>query len=145
MGGEGSIQHMINSLKNNKKLLRRKSRFEKEKSFLSIDKGTYETKKEPFKSKKATPELLRKIQKETKQASNKKKLFIGFISLICLLFMLFFLFDLYTNDQKHLMKTLNKEDDDKNKLALSLISKGDGWFKESKWDAAIFYYQPEFD
>jgi tetratricopeptide (TPR) repeat protein len=141
MGGEGSIQQMINSLKNNKKLLRRKNRFEKEKSFLSIDKDSYKTKQKTFKSKKAAPELLNKIRKETKRASNKSKLLFGFIALIFLIFMLLFLSDLYNSDQKHLIKTLNEKGDDKNNLALSFINKGDGWFKESKWDAAIFYYR----
>lgn len=78
MGGEGSIQQMINSLKNNKKLLRRKNRFEKEKP-LTQSKTALSSQ---LKAKKATPELLENIRKDAKRIRKNWLIFYLIVSLL---------------------------------------------------------------
>jgi hypothetical protein len=63
MGGEGSIQHMINSLKNNKKLLRRKKPFQKDNS-ITPSKTALSRK---LRAKKASQKLLQGIKRESKR------------------------------------------------------------------------------
>jgi len=58
MGGEGSTQHMIITMRNNLNMLRRKSMFKRERTFLSVKKEYYKASKGKIASKKLTKEEL---------------------------------------------------------------------------------------
>ncbi len=58
MGGEGSMQHMINVLRSNRSLLRKKNMFKRERSFLSTKKEYYKAAQGKIDLKTATKEEL---------------------------------------------------------------------------------------
>ncbi len=58
MGGEGSTQHMIITMRNNLNMLRKKSMFKRERSFLNVKKEYYKASKGKIASKKLTKEEL---------------------------------------------------------------------------------------
>ncbi len=72
MGGGGSIQGMITSLKNNRKLLRKKRLFRPEKTFLRIKKEYIKSAEGELNLKNATGRQLRDIR--VKVLKRRKKM-----------------------------------------------------------------------
>ncbi|MEN8125418.1 MAG: hypothetical protein ABFR32_09845 [Bacteroidota bacterium] len=88
MGGEGSILHMITSLRNNRSLLRKKSMFKKDRSFLSVKKEYYKASKGKIASKKLSKEELLLIRKKVikkRRRENIKSLIILFVIITLIL------------------------------------------------------------
>lgn len=54
MGGEGSTQHMIITMRNNLNMLRKKSMFKRERSFMNIKKEYYKASEGKIAAKKLT-------------------------------------------------------------------------------------------
>ena len=140
MGGEGSMLHMINSLRNNKKLLRRKNRF-KDKTHLV---KSFKWQNNAFRSKKASPELLRKIRKEAKIRRRKNRVLYLIISLIVIIPTIY---TVYNFNQNHIekKKELLKQRQDRiqksrEKRLLILIENGDHYFEQRNWTGAIANY-----
>ncbi|MGS2765187.1 hypothetical protein [Sinomicrobium sp. M5D2P9] len=77
MSGGGSIQGMINSLKNNKKLLRSKSLFSKEKTFLNIKKEYLKAAGGNLDFKKASKEDITRIRKSVLKERKKDNIILG--------------------------------------------------------------------
>ncbi|WP_121666182.1 hypothetical protein [Mesonia aquimarina] len=75
MPGGGSIQGMRNSLSNNKKLLRSKSYFKKERSFLSIKAEYLKAAGGKIAFKKASKEDILKIRKKIIRQKRKENLY----------------------------------------------------------------------
>ena len=141
MGGGGSIQGMITSLKNNRKLLRKKRLFRPEKTFLRIKKEYIKSAKGELNLKNATGRQLRDIRVKVLKRRKKNEfvrivIFISFISV----------FSLIAYDYIKSSKALN-ELNEKRELKLksdqyySLIAEGDEWLKTRKWHNAIFQYK----
>lgn len=141
MGGGGSIQGMITSLKNNRKLLRKKRLFRPEKTFLRIKKEYIKSAEGELNLKNATGRQLRDIRVKVLKRRKKNEfvrivIFISFISV----------FSLIAYDYIKSSKALN-ELNEKRELKLksdqyySLIAEGDEWLKTRKWHNAIFQYK----
>lgn len=75
MGGEGSMQHMITTLRNNKALLRKRSMFKKSDSFRDKRIAYYKLSKGAINNRKLTKKELRVIRAKIK-ADNRKQFFI---------------------------------------------------------------------
>ncbi len=140
MGGGGSIQGMITSLRNNKNLLsKRKSLYEKDK----LKNTKYSISEGLNCDIKATEEQLLEIKTRI-QKRNKRKKIIN--SLIIGLSILFVLYVSYLNSKKEVInqKTL-VESKAKEKTYKNYIQYGDTWLEEKKYNAAIYNYQKAVD
>lgn len=138
MGGEGSMQHMINSLRNNKKLLRRKDRFDKEKTFLNLDKENYKIENKPFRSKEASAELLEQIRKEARESRKKWLIFYVVVSIIVTGSVTFFIYNLNQKRIKAKREILRQ------KAAQAELYKTIS-FKKALGDAEIFFDSKEWE
>lgn len=137
----GSVQGMRLSLNNNKKLLRSKRFFTKEKTFLSIktdylkiaSKGHLDLKKA---SKEDILRVRNKVLKERKKANY---ILIAIFSIILTVSsVLVFNFIQHENEieitqKKAIFKT-------KQKQFLNFLKMGDDWFIQAKWYNSIHYY-----
>lgn len=96
MGGEGSMQHMITTLRNNSKLLRRKGMFQRQRSFRSI-KREYQIASEGINtSKKLSKEELLQIRNrviENRRRENMKAFIVFFIIVVSILFLVVSMID----------------------------------------------------
>lgn len=137
MGGEGSIQQMINSLKNNKKLLRRKSRFEKEKPLTQSKRAL----SSQLKAKKASPELLENIRKDAKRIRKNWLIFYLIVSLLTIVsvFLGRYIYNQHLISEKKAKIKERKERYLKfkqNQLKVSL-DRGAYYIEQQDWNAAV--------
>ncbi|NAS30285.1 hypothetical protein GTQ40_04830 [Flavobacteriaceae bacterium R38] len=137
MMGNSSSQGMINSLKANRLLLRKKR---KERTFLNTKKENYQNAKGIVEPKKASEAVLKIIRKKALRAQKKQH----FITIIILLILSpIFIFGLYKTIeaiQKDIeyAKVIPEKD---LKKYLFFINDGDNWLQEKKWHNAIFQYK----
>jgi len=141
MGGGGSIQGMITSLNNNRKLLRKKRLFRPEKTFFGIKNEYIKSAGGELMLKKATKKQLRdirvKILKRRKRIEFVRSLvFIVFISLFCLMAFNYIQSSKEVNERNQKIEFKLKTDQ-----YYSLIADGDEWLKTRKWHNAIFQYK----
>ena len=99
MGGEGSIQGMITSLKNNKKLLRTKRLFKKEKTFLSLKKDYFKASNGVFDFKKISKEELLEIRKKVLKERKKEDLIFATIAITIISILIYFTFQLFFSNK----------------------------------------------
>lgn len=141
MFGGGSVQGMITSLSNNKKLLRSKKLFKKERTLLNIKKEYLKATKGKLNLKKVSKEELQEIRKKViKQRRKENILLIGFAIVITSV-MIYFTVKVIRQsnvDIEHIQTLKFKE---KEKEFLVFIDKGDDWFEKGKWHNSIFYYK----
>ena len=141
MGGEGSMKAMIDSLRNNKKLLRNKSRFTKERSFLNLKETDLKGASGKRRFKPYSKEAIKKIKAKFQRKRKQEKVLFAFLGL--LFFLLFIFIGTF------LIKEVLQEQNDRKQLNiqkqeqayLKHIAFGDRWFSESNWHNAIFYYK----
>ncbi len=141
MGGEGSMMAMIKSLRNNRKLLRKNSRFKKGRSFLNLKETDLKgaTGKPTFNA--YSKEAIKKIKSKFGRRRKREKVFLIFLGLIGLF--------LFVSLGKFLVEDVLQEHNDsrleliqnKERLYLKHIEFGDRWFSQGKWKNAIFYYK----
>ncbi len=135
MAGGGSIQGMIISLRNNKKLLRPKRSFlNQRKEFLKAAKGEVNLRK----ASKEELELFRKKIYEERKRQRKIDIAIWSGLGIILLFAGVFLAKTLTDQVADLEK---KNFNTKADSYLELIEDGDQWLTKRKWHNAIFQYE----
>ncbi len=135
MPGGGSIQGMIISLRNNRKLLRPKRSFlNQRKEFLKVAKGEVNLRKA---SKEELQFFRRKIHEERKKQQNITiAIWTGIV-----LILLFITIKAFEN-WKHEVSVLEKKNIDvKMKNYMALIEDGDAWLTKRKWHNAIFQYE----
>jgi len=141
MGGEGSMKAMIDSLRNNRKLLRNKSRFTKERSFLNLKETYLKGASGKPRFKPYSKEAIKKIKAGFQRKHKQEKVLFAFLGL--LFFLLFIFLGTF------LIKEVLQEQNDRKQLNiqkqeqayLKHIAFGDRWFSESNWHNAIFYYK----
>ena len=141
MGGEGSMKAMIDSLRNNRKLLRNKSRFTKERSFLNLKETDLKGASGKPRFKPYSKEAIKKIKAKFQRKRKQEKVLFAFLGL--LFFLLFIFIGTF------LIKEVLQEQNDRKQLNiqkqeqayLKHIAFGDRWFSESNWHNAIFYYK----
>jgi len=146
MGGEGSIQHMINSLRNNRNLLRKKSIFKKERTFLSTKKEYYKAAQEgEVELKKATKEeliLLReKIIKQRKIESIRSWVIVLIVMTPLILLGINASYNTSKEEIQHL------ETENENYLIEHIndytyyLEEGDKWIEKKNWNNATYRYE----
>ena len=140
MGGEGSIQHMINSLKNNKKLLRRKKSFQK-KSSTSLSKTALSNK---LKAKKASPELIQKIRRESRIRRMKWTLLYIIIGTGVIVSVSYAVFDfnqsVITKKKQRIKEQKERIKKQELEQLKKSIEKGNAFFEQKKWSDAVEQY-----
>lgn len=140
MAGGGSIQGMITSLSNNKKMLRRKSMFRTERTFLSLKKEYIKSAKGEIKLKNATKEQLNIIRlKVLKERRNhRNSLFIATAIVLSIVGFLNYKYVNYSQEAEAMNKeiTLNQQIEKFH----TLIADGDVWLQKRDWHNAIFQY-----
>ncbi len=145
MAGGGSIAAMITILRNNKLLLRKKSMFKKERSFLNTKEKFYTNAETKIFTKKATPHQLKEVRNKLNKhrKAEYRKLFLAFgIVTICMA--VFVSWSAYSESDILDYPYQNKEQ----RAGLNpldtyqfFIEDGDRWLKEEHWHNAIFQYQ----
>ncbi|GGG44734.1 hypothetical protein [Bizionia arctica] len=141
MGGGGSIQGMITSLNNNKKLLRSKRFFKKERTFMSLKKEYFKAAQGELNFKEASKEDLLRIRVKIVKKRKKENLAIVISALIVISIFSYFAFILV---EKHNLSSKNlqlREFRKKEIKFLALIDDGDEWFKKGKWQHSIYFYE----
>lgn len=141
MGGEGSMKAMIDSLRNNRKLLRNKSRFTKERSFLNLKETDLKGASGKPRFKPYSKETIKKIKAKFQRKRKQEKVLFAFLGLL--------FFSLFIFIGTFLIKEVLQEQNDRKQLNiqkqeqayLKHIAFGDRWFSESNWHNAIFYYK----
>jgi hypothetical protein len=145
MAGEGGMAHMIVSQRNNKRLLRRKRLFEKERTFLSIKKEYYKASQGRVDFKKATPEELKKIRNKVianRKSENRIQLTVLCFSILIIGFIIFKIVK-SENSITKAQQNSNMEVEliKKTEKYMFFISDGDKWISEKNWSNAIFQYK----
>ncbi|WP_282073219.1 hypothetical protein [Polaribacter atrinae] len=141
MAGGGSIQGMRTSLSNNKRLLRKKSLFRPERTFLSLKSEYIESAGGEIALKKATKSQLRAIRLKIIKEKEREFYTICITLLVLLSIIGLVTYNISQNnniDKAEVEKTQLK---DKAKRSLVYILKGDNWLKERSWHNAIFEYE----
>jgi len=150
MGGEGSIQSMITSLRNNRILLRKKSMFKRDRTFLSTRKEYYKAAKgKQIELKKASKEELHLIRnKIIKQRKIERittlSVVIGFIITVIII-------SFYISHKQNIKKNKEVEIEKENYLHENineysyLIEEGDNWIDKKNWNNAIYRYKQAVD
>lgn len=145
MGGGGAIQDMINSVRNNRALLRKTTIFEGPKHNYAYAKALYEKKKRLLKFKDATPEQLAIIREEIKQDQKRKtlKAITASLLLVALIFLGVSIGVMEYRKQRNL-ETLKKEaiTEEAHLRQFVLFSeKADHLYKKQDWDKAAYTYR----
>jgi hypothetical protein len=94
MGGEGSMQHMITTLRNNSNMLRRKGMFQRKRSFRSIKREYQIASKGINTSKKLSKEALLHIRNkviENRRRENMKAFIILFIIIVSIILLVVYM------------------------------------------------------
>lgn len=135
MAGEGSIQGMIISLRNNKNLLRPKRSFlNQKKEFLKAANGEINFKKA---TKKELEKIREKIYKERKR---QRKINIGIWS-VTAIFLISIAVVFTKNISQQNYNSEKKAHKAKTEKYYELIEDGDQWLKKGNWHNAIFQYK----
>jgi tetratricopeptide (TPR) repeat protein len=137
IAGGGSIQNMINTLRNNKNLLRKKSMFKKERSFLQIKKEYLKVTKGKIELKNTTKEELALIRQRVLNQRQKER---GISLLIAVCVLGFFTYLAIAIFKSTPNPSIRIEIQKQNNF-LFFITDGDNWFEKEKWHNAVFQYQ----
>ncbi len=141
MGGGGSIQGMINSLKNNKKLLRRNRMFLKDRSFLNLKKEYLKAADGEVNFKKATKKQLSEIRvKVIRERKKRSYIYIG-LFIACFFIIGFPIYHDFKANKMAEETTDSIQLEKDKKEYLDLIADGDLWLSKKKWHNAIFQYK----
>ena len=151
MGWGGSVLSMIQTLRNNRKMLRRKTPFKKNYAYFQNREAYLKTPNHELNFKSATPEQIEEvraktIQQESKQASIRTAVLaiVGTMVLFVFIGLLF-----YWQQQDILFANYEKQEKEKQeivelkvqeKLFAQFIDDGDDWLTQSKWENAVHFY-----
>lgn len=149
MGGAGSIQSMNTILRNNRNLLRKKSIFKRDNSFMSARKKYLKAAKGEIDFKNISKEELRAIRKKVIKEQKTENLRAWIITLVLLVPI--FAFGIYISNQlefeKQLPNNMNQEliieqqFEEKVDDYYFYIDEGDFWIEKQHWKNAIYQYK----
>ena len=145
MPGSGAIGYMVNTIRNNRKLLRKKSMFKKERTFLSLTGQDYKSAEGKVASKKLSSNELRRIKERTLKEAQKdtnRAIIIAAILAIPLLL----LFALWMKNNEGATPSMEEakqhEFFEKNlNEYLFLLEDGDRWLQENRLKNAVYRYK----
>ncbi len=149
MAGGGSIAGMIISLRNNSQMLRRKSMFKKESTYLNTKKEYYKASAGKVELKKATPHQLREVRRtvlENRKKDQRNFILAFFVALVIISFIVKFGYDLLSQGSIYPYPSYSKSDMFNNSLEkkesdyLYFINDGDRYIRDKHWHNAIFQY-----
>jgi hypothetical protein len=141
MGGGGAIQDMINSMRNNRMLLRKTTIFEQKQFNYRYAKSVYEKEKRLLTFKEAQPAQLSAIRKAVVRQQRRKMLKVVVSSLLILFLLVsasLYAVDMYYNNQKKL--ALEEMQAAQVQWFMRNKELGDDAFKTAHWDSAILFY-----
>lgn len=141
IGGGGSIQGMITSLSNNKKLLKSKRLFKKERAFLNLKQEYFKASKGELDFKKATKEQLLEIRKKVIKERQKEKLFSVIVAFVVIGIFSYFALVLINENKAFVKKQEAIQYQKKETEFLILIEQGDEWFSKGHWSNSIVLYK----
>ena len=140
-GGGWSSQGMITSLRNNKKLLRRKNMFKNSDSFLNLRSEYFKRTEGRILSTSASKEVLEKIRKDfIKKQKINIAITVSAILITISIFGLIF-YCIAKNEKKIKQNNFHISNQKKEKNYLRFIDEGDIWFKKRHWYNAIYKYK----
>ncbi len=150
MSGGGHMQAITQSLRENRKLLRRKKIFDKEEGFLAGQKKFHKAPKGKVPSKKISAEKRRKIGEYIHQHAKKqwRRFLIPFsITLLMLVVLRSFALSAWNSGAFHPYPHYSEREQFKNREEkrkadyLFFINDGDRYLHEKHWNNAIFQYK----
>ena len=151
MPGEGSMMHMIIKLRNNKKLLRRKGMFKKERSFLQSTKEDFATDTRGIPTEDISAESLNMIRNKIITSRKKRNLRLGIflgisfplVLLICFYFFqgFSFGFDTLENTGPEQLNIATEKAAVSEDKYLYYMKDGDAWLQKKSYYNAIFQYK----
>lgn len=151
MPGAGSMDHMVKTIKNNAKLLRRKGMFKKERSFLQSKKEDFATEAGGIPTEDISAESLNMIRNRIVSARKKRNLKLGlFIAVtfpLLLLIGFYFLqgfsfgFDTLENTGPDQRNIAAEKSDITEEKYLYYLNDGDTWLQKKSYYNAIFQYK----
>ena len=144
-GGFGSINHMIITLRNNKKLLPAKRSFFKNKDYSTIKNEYYNAVGDAFNIKKANPEQLlairKKIIKKRKKEARRFILLLA-IGIPLIVLALYFTFHNFRFGFPEVKATLEMPTEKKTEEKyLFYLEDGDAWLQKRNYYNAVFQYK----
>lgn len=142
LGGGGSIQGMITSLRNNKNLLRKGNRFNRDDFFLRTNKNDLTANLGKIKDKEASPEVLKAIRLKAKKSSKQHKAISVLLSVAFMILAAWSFYSFYKAwnapppgiSQEEILAKKQKD-------YYYYIEDGDKWFGQRKWHNAAFQYR----
>lgn len=149
MGGEGSMLHMINILRSNKSLLRRKPLFKRERTFLSRKKEYYKATGGKLDLKKATKEELALVRQKVIRQRKVESIINWSVVLIAMGIVIGLGIYYVKLDEKRQLQMEDTAKDNYLKehinLYVYLIEEGDNWIEKRHWSNAIYFYKQAVD
>lgn len=139
MGGEGFMLHMINTLRDNRGLLRRKGMFKRKQTFLTRRKEYYKASQGNFIFKELSKDELKAIRRKVLKQRRKDSIIQWSIFLILSSLIFFMVSFFFIEDPKPQETESNK--DKHLKDYFFYIQEGDKWIGQRNWDNAIFEYK----
>tara|TARA_R100000935_G_scaffold21876_1_gene40346 strand:+ start:19041 stop:19643 length:603 start_codon:yes stop_codon:yes gene_type:complete len=141
MPGEGHILAMIQSLRYNRSLLRRKGMYPREKQFLNLKKESLRARNGTIESKKVSKEVLLRIRKKMAKQRKKENLLLVCIALVLVSIVMFYGFKFVAHQSSTVDTFQLEKETEKNNQYLFYIVDGDAWFSKRKWHNAVFQYK----
>lgn len=140
MGGGGSAQGMRNSLKANNMLLRKKSYFKKERTFLNRKREYSNAAKGVIDLKTATKEQLADIRNKIIKRRKRQNLVLLLVMILLVVPITYYSIDFINQNTELNLKAKNKIAIELHQKHLFLISDGDTYLEKGQWHNAIFQY-----
>lgn len=142
-GGAGSIQAVITSLRENKKLLRKKTHFLRE----QVHELSRAEHKESLQFKEASDELLTAIKRKHRSRKRRIDLLAFVVVVLSAIAVLFFVQENHKAangtiaHQRALQKiTASQEDIEKQRMYILHVNAGDTWYSQSHFANAAYHY-----
>lgn len=139
--GEGHILAMIQSLRYNRSLLRRKGLYPKEKLFLNTKKESLLASEGKIEVQKVSKEHLLRIRNKIAKQRKKSNLLLLVIAIFLISIVSFYGVKFSENQANDIDIFQIEQETKKNNQYLFYIIDGDAWFGKRKWHNAVFQYK----
>ena len=140
MPGEGSIQGMIVSLRNNRKLLRNRNPFQRRHGFEKLRKEYIKYSQGKVESRSLSKRELQAIRKKIEEETRKDTIKMTIVACIILIVVFSLGVRLYDTFRRNQEIIAQKELTSKTEQYLFYINDGDEWLQKRHWHNAIFQY-----
>ncbi len=149
LGAGGSIQGMINSLKANKALLKRNTKFTRKQKYFDYKLEYLKASEGIVELKKASPEQLKQIRRKLfkQRKERRRKFIIGYVISIPIVVLVFFSCYKVISELNQVSPYLIKETSaielakQKTDKFNFYMTDGESWLKKNKWHNATFQYK----